>query len=112
MMKLWAIETVDNERGSSYKYLAPTLKDAEEHRMEYCGWYCRPGDVDIVQIDQNLRELARIHYWNGKVWEYRINEFGENGELVGETYAVRKGKTISSKEILEKKRLLAEANAL
>lgn len=93
-MEFWVISTIDNEYSSSYKYITTTLKDAKKHRMEYCGWYCHPGDVDLIKINQNFVEVERIHYRQGKVWEHTIRVFDDKGVFVDEKYLVKKGKEI------------------
>ena len=90
----WVIKTVDNERSSSYKYITTSLEDAEAHRMDYCGWYCQQGDVDIIKIDENFRELETIHYWQGKVWEHTVKIPNESGYLVDEKYLVKNGRKV------------------
>lgn len=93
-MEFWVIKTVDNEMSSSYKYITDTLEDAEAHRMDYCGWYCERGDVDIIKIDQNFRELEYINYWHGKVWEHVIKVFDEHGVFVDEAYIIKQGRRV------------------
>jgi len=87
MKYYWVIKTTDNEYRSSYKYITDTLEDAEAHRMEYCNWYCQQGDVDIIKIDQNFREVETIHYWQGKVWEHKTAVYDEKGYYIdGESF--------------------------
>jgi len=93
-MEFWVIKTTDNEMSSSYKYITDTLEDAEAHRMDYCGWYCERGDVDILKIDQNFRELEYINYWHGKVWEHVIKVFDERGVFVDEKYIIEQGRKV------------------
>ena len=93
-MEFWVIKTTDNEMSSSYKYITDTLEDAEAHRMDYCGWYCERGDVDIIKIDQNFRELEYINYWHGKVWEHVIKVFDERGVFVDEKYIIEQGRRV------------------
>ena len=94
MKYYWLIKTIDDEYRSSDKYITDTLEDAEAHRMEYCGWYCQPGDVTIRKVDQNFREIERIDYFHGKVIEHLINVFDEEGRLVNTIYSVKKGKKV------------------
>lgn len=94
MKYFWVIKTIDNERSSSYKYITDTLEDAEAHRMNYCGWYCHQGDVDIIRIDEHFREIETIHYWQGKVWEHSMIVLDERGVFVKETYLVKNGRKV------------------
>jgi hypothetical protein len=94
MKYFWVIETNNNEYSSSYKYITDTLEDAEAHRMEYCGWYCQPGDVYLIRIDQNFREVEHIKYWQGKVWEHKVNVYDDKGVYVDDKYLIKKGKKV------------------
>lgn len=67
MKYFWLIKTNDNEYGSSYKFIAETLEEAEANRMNYCGWYCERGDVTIVKVDQNFHIVEEIDYFHGKI---------------------------------------------
>lgn len=96
-MEFWVINTIDNEYRSSDKYITTTLEDAEAHRMDYCGWYCQAGDVDIRRIDQNFHELERIHYWQGKVWEHYKVVHDDQNKLTIE-YIVKNGRKVRSKK--------------
>ncbi|MBR4378274.1 MAG: hypothetical protein IKP50_05300, partial [Bacilli bacterium] len=60
MKYFWLIKTIDSEYGSSYKFIAESLEEAEANRMRFCGWYCQRGDVTIVKVDQNFRVLEEI----------------------------------------------------
>lgn len=91
MKYFWAIETVDDERGSSYKYITDSREDAEAHRMDYCGWYCRPGDCHIKKIDQRLRVVEDIDYWRGEIWEHKVNIYDGEGACVGVKYLIKEG---------------------
>lgn len=66
----WVIETVDNERSSSYKYITDTLENAQAHRMDFCGWYCQRGDCVIKRIDQKFHEVEFLVYCHGELWEH------------------------------------------
>ena len=93
-MEFWVIETNDNEYSSSYKYITDSLEDAEAHRMEYCGWYMQPGDVDIIKINQKFIELERIKYRQGKVSRHTIKVYDDRGVYVDEKYLIKNGKVV------------------
>lgn len=95
MKYYWLIKTIDNEYSSSYKYIADTLEEAEEQRMNFCGWYCQRGDVDIIKVDQNFREVETIHYWQGKVWEHRVRVFNPDGVYIDDKYIIKNGKKVN-----------------
>ena len=86
MKEYWLIKTIDDERSSSYKFIAESLEEAEANRMNFCGWYCERGDVTIVRVDQEFHTLEEIQYWHGKVFNHVIYE---NKEL---EYIIRNGK--------------------
>lgn len=67
MKYFWLIKTIDSEYGSSYKFIAESLEEAEANRMRFCGWYCQRGDVTIVKVDQNFRVLEEIEYFHGEI---------------------------------------------
>ena len=67
MKYFWLIKTIDSEYGSSYKFIAESLEEAEANRMNFCGWYCERGDVTIVKVDQNFRVVEEIEYFHGKI---------------------------------------------
>jgi len=97
MKYYWLIKTIDDEYRSSDKYITDTLEDAEAHRMEYCGWYCQPGDVTIRKVDQNFREIERIDYFHGKILEHRFNIFDEEDNFVETIYSVKNGRKVRKK---------------
>ena len=77
----WVIETIDNKRSSSYKYITDTLEDAQAHRMDFCGWYCERGDCTIKKIDSNFNVLEHLDYWHGKLWEH-VDRTGSEWKLL------------------------------
>ena len=97
MKYYWLINTIDNEYRSSDKYITDTLEDAEAHRMNYCGWYCHPGDVVIRKVDQNFRELERIEYFHGEILEHKLNIFDEEDRLINTIYKIKNGKKVRKK---------------
>ena len=88
MKDFWVIETIDNERSSSYKYITDTLEDAEAHRMDFCGWYCERGDCQIKRIDQKFHEVEVLDYWHNELWEH----YERTPD--GAKYYVKKGKKV------------------
>ena len=88
MKEYWLIKTTDNEMSSSYKYITDTLEDAENNRMNYCGWYSERGDVTLVKVDQEFHTLEEIEYWHGKVFNHVIYE---NKDL---KYIIKNGRKV------------------
>ena len=95
MRYYWLIKTIDDEYHSSDKYITNTLEDAEAHRMEYCGWYCNPGDVTLRKVDQQFNEVERIDYCRGKVIEHLILERDDKGGLLNMKYLIKNGRKVN-----------------
>lgn len=66
------IKTTDNERSSSYKYIAETYEEAEELILsgKYNCWYCSTkGNGEIVEVDKTFKTIHVYDYWQGKLFE-------------------------------------------
>lgn len=88
MKYFWVIDTLDNERGSSYKYITDTLEDAQVHRMDFCGWYCERGDCTIKCIDKMFNVVEVLDYRYGELYEHYARTPN------GVKYYVKKGRKV------------------
>ena len=90
----WLINISFSERTAGDVYIADTLEDAEAHRMDYCSWYCHPGDVTLRKVDQQFNEVERIDYFQGKVVEHVIYECDDKGKFLNMKYIIKNGKKV------------------
>ena len=90
----WLINICFTESSAGDVYIADTLEDAEAHRMDYCSWYCNPGDVTLRKVDQKFNEVERIDYFKGKVIEHVIYERDDIGRLIKAYSKIKNGRKV------------------
>ena len=72
MKKYYLIETTDNERSSSYKYITDSFEEAEQQVNNFADWWCNNGTCTLITVNQSMRLIERRTYRDGKLAVHQV----------------------------------------
>ena len=72
MKKYYLIETTDNERSSSCKYITDSFEEAEQQVNNFADWWCNNGTCTLITVNKSMRVIERRTYRDGELAVHQV----------------------------------------